>query len=669
MTETVRARLTADDPETRRLAVREVSGLDAREAGNLLLLALGDEDWRVRKEAAAAARNVSDRAQVATLLARALDDKTNIGLRNAVVEALASLGSEGVPAAIDALETLDADGRKLAVEVLARLADKDAIFALVRALEDDDPNVRVAAAEALSNARTGGDEAHEHAIRGLVSALASKETLLRLAALASLHALDARLEWSSLEELVDDPILRPHVVRLAASSPDPRAVDALAAALASPSRFTAREAAIGLSERVLADKSLAPVLQEKLDAIGAHPSVRAMFEEGDPEARAAATVLLGVMGRREDVPLLVDALLDPDLETRSELALSLVGRAAVDPLLQEAKVAPGPRRASVLPIAESLAGPESKELLETARSALEDPNVDVIVSALKVLQSRGTASDIERVAKLASHDAMRVAAAAAAALHGMSKRHPDAARALLAKIEPDGELAIAGCALVAALGADTAWPARALAAGDARTRRAAIDALASMPSAASREAVALALADENREVQLAAVRGLGKMGCAESLAELLAMPRDGELAAAALRAVGEIDADRAEALAFSLVTSADPAIACAAVEALSKLGASRREDGLIAALEHADPGVVTVAISALARDPTTRAIVRLGTCLDHDSWEVRRVAAETLGNIDDSSIGPLLRARLNREDNPGVREALQWALSARREDG
>src|SRR5207247_3084630 len=102
-----RARLAAQDPETRRLAVRDVVGLEAREAGPLLLAALGDDDWRVRKEAAAAARGVSDRAAVALLLTRAFDDKTNIGLRNAAVEALAALGTDAVPAATDALERLD----------------------------------------------------------------------------------------------------------------------------------------------------------------------------------------------------------------------------------------------------------------------------------------------------------------------------------------------------------------------------------------------------------------------------------------------------------------------------------------------------------------------------------------------------------------------------------
>lgn len=667
-TETVKARLSAEDPETRRLAVRDVTSLEPRDAGALLLLALGDDDWRVRKEAASAARSVSDRGQVASLIARGLDDKANIGLRNAVVEALASLGSEGAPAAIAALEQLDADGRKLAVEVLAQLTDRDAVVALVRALRDEDINVRIAAAEALGSAGSGGGATRELGIDGLKSVLQAGDVLLRIAALGSLHRLDARLEWSVLGDLSRDPSLRPHVVRLAASSPDPRADDLLASAIAGASRATAREAVIGLAERVLEDRSRSQSLKPKLADASTHAIVRSLFEEGDAEARAAATVLLGVIGHGADVPLLVDALLDPDLERRGEVALALVGDAAVGPLIKEASIAPGPRRASVLPIAESLAPPDSREILDTARLALSDASTDVIVSALKVLASRGGNEDLAPIAKLASNPDARISAAASAALHGVTKRAPERARDLLTKIDPDGSQAIAGCAIAAALEVSdpvASWTTRALAAGDARTRRAAVEALSTQ---GSRDAVALALADEDREVQLAAIRGLGRLGDAERLAGVLTTLRDGELAGAALRAIGEIDADRAESIAYALVKSADPAIACAAVDALARFGASRREDGLIAALDHLDPGVVTVALSELARTPTPRAIMRLGTCLDHASWEVRRVCAEMLGSIDHPSIGSILRARLDREDDPVVREALQWALSARPEE-
>ena len=115
----VRGRLGAPEPEARRRAAQEIPTLPAPESCELLLAALGDEDWRVRKEAASVAARVEPRTAVVFAVAGALAEKVNVGLRNAAVEALILIGPDAVPGAIDALGRLDPDGRKLAVEVLA----------------------------------------------------------------------------------------------------------------------------------------------------------------------------------------------------------------------------------------------------------------------------------------------------------------------------------------------------------------------------------------------------------------------------------------------------------------------------------------------------------------------------------------------------------------------
>ncbi|MEI7892760.1 MAG: HEAT repeat domain-containing protein, partial [Myxococcales bacterium] len=110
--------LRETQPEVRRLAVEQLSRLRGPDAARLLLLALGDDDWRVRKEAALVAPSCEPRQLVLHALAGALTERENIGLRNAVVEALIAIGTDSISLAIDAVEHLDADGRKLAVEVL-----------------------------------------------------------------------------------------------------------------------------------------------------------------------------------------------------------------------------------------------------------------------------------------------------------------------------------------------------------------------------------------------------------------------------------------------------------------------------------------------------------------------------------------------------------------------
>ena len=51
--------------------------------------------------------------------------------------------------------------------------------------------------------------------------------------------------------------------------------------------------------------------------------------------------------------------------------------------------------------------------------------------------------------------------------------------------------------------------------------------------------------------------------------------------------------------------------------------------------------------------------------LDHASWEVRRLVAELLGQDASPPARALLRARLDRETDPVVREAIAEGLAGR----
>ncbi|HEY2366868.1 MAG TPA: HEAT repeat domain-containing protein, partial [Polyangiaceae bacterium] len=61
--------------------------------------------------------------------------------------------------------------------------------------------------------------------------------------------------------------------------------------------------------------------------------------------------------------------------------------------------------------------------------------------------------------------------------------------------------------------------------------------------------------------------------------------------------------------------------------------------------------------------PSASALACVGAALDHGSWEVRRVAAEVLGSEGSDDALRLLRARLERESDAAVREAIMLALA------
>jgi HEAT repeat protein len=196
-----------------------------------------------------------------------------------------------------------------------------------------------------------------------------------------------------------------------------------------------------------------------------------------------------------------------------------------------------------------------------------------------------------------------------------------------------------------------------------------VDALATVGDSHAADTVAFALADEEPEVALAAVRALGRLRRSEPLVALLGGAREPTTVAAALRALAEADADRALHAALPLVRSHDAGVASAAVEALGSLRGPARDDALFAALEHSDTEVVKLALSELGRALDARALTRVGMALDHHARDVRRLAAELLGQDGTAPAHALLRARLEREKDVSVRVAIASALSARRGGG
>jgi HEAT repeat protein len=680
----IRWLLQQAEPEARRVAVQQIAKVRGADAAELLLRALGDDDWRVRKEAAVVTPSLERRDEVVAALVAALEESVNIGLRNAAVEALVAIGPDAVSTTIAALPRLDPDARKLAVEVLGGVADLRCTVALCGAIDDDDANVRVAAAEALGNAALAGEESRELATKSLVDALSTLDTFLKIAALESLARLEAQLPWRVFQPYTSNPLLRRYAIAAAGGSREPDAVAALAGATGDPSPTIAREAIMALGDLVAAIPSDAPLLRVAGEALRRAPAGqtnvrRAALDADDGAARSAALPLLGLLQDGGDVPTLVGAL-GEDVAERADLGLRLFGPRAIGPLLVAAREGKPAVRAAALRLAASVGGAGNKMVLDAVRAALDHSPAEVVASAIEALGPAGDSDDLRRIAAVLAHEDERIGVVATKALWELAARHVEAARLLLRDPRPEHDPLALGCILLGAIAStqelrddDVRLLERALAHDRPRVRRAAIEALAQSGGEASAEAVVFALADEEHDVQLAAIRALGRMGSAEPLAAVVADTRDPVLTAAALRALGDADPERAILAACPLVEHADAAIACAAVEAIGHLASARVptnvaaacEDALFSALDHPNAEVVKLALATVGAQPGARALARLGLFLDHGSWEVRRVAAELLGQDKGASAQALLRARYEREKDPVVRNAIAAAVSLR----
>jgi HEAT repeat protein len=681
----VRWLLDQAEPEARRIAVQQIAKVRGRHAPELLIRALGDDDWRVRKEATLVAPSLEHREEVIAALVAALEETVNVGLRNAAVEALVVIGPDAVGASVDALSRVGAQARKLLVEVLGGIADARGTGALVLALSDDDANVRVAAAEALGTAALAGEESRERAIWALADVLAANSPFLRIAALESLSRLSASLPWAVFEPFVSDPLLRRYAIAAASASREPPAVRALARATGDPSPTIVRDALVALGDLLAAaheDDTLVAGVRDALEVAGHDNARRAAGHGEDPRARGGGLLVLGLLRDPGDVPLLLDALGDDEVAERADLAVRMFGPDAIAPLLAAARGSQARAHAAALTLAASFEGASVIDVRSALRDALGSTFAHVTSCAVELLGVVGDASDLDRAAALVRDADERIAAAAVNAVSALAARHADAARELLRESRPPQVPVVLGCILLGGIATtgslrpeEVRFLERALAHEDPHVRRAAIDSLAQAGSEAASDAVAFALADEEREVKLAAVRALGSLGRVEPLIAVIADTRDPVLTAIGLRALGEADPRRAVAAARPLVRHSDPAIACAAVEAIGQLDRAARtptpeyradrEYTLFSALDHPNPEVVKLALSLVGDRPGARALVRLGLCLDHPSSEVRRVAAELLAQDKSPASQGLLSVRYEREKDPVVREAIALAVSLR----
>jgi HEAT repeat protein len=535
--------LSAEEPETRRLAARALSTAKASDAAPLLVTALGDADWRVRKEAVGVASAMSPREPVLDVLAAALDKKDDVGLRNAAVEALRAIGLPSLPVAERAFATLDPDGRKLAVEVLAGIDDAAVTGTLARALADSDENVRIAAAEALAKTTSARAAATELLLEAL---RASAPPDMRLACLRSLDTLGAVLSLEELEPHASDPLTKPAAVRLFARSPAPRATLLCATALDDSSRTVVREAARALAMRIpqsraeeleIVSRTLAPA-HEPLERLREMAS-----EDADPEVRSGALLVLGLVRHPDDAARFVDALADEAIAEAAELALRLYGQNDAHALLTATKTAAPPARGAAISIVPQVT--RDGDALAVLRDALAAEEHDVVVAALRSLSQVGQAEDLARAAFLASNENPSVSLAAAHALAALTEKWPEEAKQQWLRIREEEEATLAGCVLAACISREQADEGRRVeylvrGAGhpEARVRCVAIEGLGGFAgSSDAKAAVTFAVADEEPSAALSAVRSLAALGDAEALERVIQRSKDASLVSAACDAL------------------------------------------------------------------------------------------------------------------------------------
>jgi len=666
------------DPEQRRLVVSTFARTSGSDAVAFVIRALGDDDWRVRKEAIGVVVDIGPSPELLDALIATFSNSDDVGLRNAVSEALAGFGRPAVQRIAAEMATLDADGRKLAAEALGRTGHPSAIAVLGALLRDADANVRVAAIEALGG--VGGARTDEVAVF-LATSLRSPELLERLAALDAINALGIALDWSELVSSVGVPVLERAALTAATKSDAADVAELLVQAMNRQAAFGEIWPVEVLAEYV--SSSPISLLAAKRALTSVPQSVKEFLfnltESEEFDVRSVALIVLAALGDEAASRRVLDAAeRDEEAGVADHLIEAMAGL-DVGVLKTRLRGTDPVQRALVLRIAARFPSTLAPDLiLAEVMRALEEGAEPVLSAALEVLATHSNEECLSLLVRQFVALPMALRRTAMVVLGEMAARHPETARSVIDLTKFTGEEWIASTVLVGAL-ARSGYPmsqldmeqlTRCLSADSAAVRCSALEALAETGDAAAADAIAFSLTDEELEVRLAAVRALGSLrGDGESAAiigrliDLAQRTDDRELLVVAVQAIGETSDPRALTGLRPLVRSPEPSVAVAAVEAIARVKDARRLESLIDGLSHQDVDVVKSAMQMLVRENDVRVEAHLGACLDHDSWGVRRLAADLLGQKGGEVAAALLRAKRATEREPLVKEALERALS------
>ncbi|MCP4675876.1 MAG: hypothetical protein GY854_10290 [Deltaproteobacteria bacterium] len=653
--DSLKKRLREQSPEVRRRAVMEVADLDNGGAVDILIEALGDDDWRVRKETITAASAIANPDEIIPRLIDAMLQEENVGLRNAASEALSLSGVEAITAIITRMPEFDVSGRKIAVEVLGASSDPRVVDVLVEELAHPDHNIRGTAAEWL------GEQGGEKSTEALLKCLGEPDQLLVLAAIQSLNRINASIPWSYLKPLSTIKLYGDDLLFALGRSGAVEAVPIIVKEIAEG--IVAARALELLHD---ASPETAAAVESALQGLGDEETdyLCNLTQDGDPaEQRSAVSCLLWTrpMSRLDVIVGLArnEALYPLILEE-----IGKWGSVALGALEQMMPDLDGRRLASVIGILARLldfdAG-RAKTNLFADYLASED--LVVATAAAGAVARFGESGDMDRLLELAGSDVARVRRVAGYALVELGRRHPNEMRKKLADIELEGPSGIQLCRVIEVIGIpeNTQRLSAALSSPDAELRGAVLGTLAAVAGADAVDTIALSMTDEDRGVRMKAAAALGRIGpaAAETIVSALHSAED-PLKAALLRALGRVGHIEASVILRGMYGESAE-VALAALEAMRELGLDA-EEVRAEILAHEDSEVVKQALAALGSSVTVEQLVKL---LAHSGWDVRLAAVDRLAAQKGMpAMRGALEAHLDVERDDLVRRAIQRVLGS-----
>ena len=668
----IEKKLSSVDTDERRAAVLSLKGksllregdLTGADAMGLLLKAMRDPSWRVRKTAQDMLFDEYAIDSYMDGLIALLYIEDNAGARNAAIETLTRLDKLSTPYLIKAFDTPNADVRKFIIDVLGQFRDKRALQLMLSALKDEDENVRASAVEHLGAI---GDASVVDALVGILeegdlwTAYPAADALGRIGDRKAIPALVRALERKTLRE----PALRA-IGRIG----DSGAIKDIVPFIEDKSKVIAEEAikAIeALYHKGVSEEAISLGLRSQFGDRTIELLLKYAWSER-PDVRVPAIFLLGLMKDERALDPLLDLSSEADFAEDVKKALVYIGRERPDSLLPLFERDTPSLRRFVCAVAAEVASPIYSGIF---LKLIGDPDGHVRALSARGLANIGDRKAISALSALLEDEYVDVQEAAISAL-GAMREGLDMGGLIAGLADKNPLLRKNTALLLGAIAPEEAVPALGFALKDdnAQVRRAVIGALSSIKNEASIKYLMVALTDEDPNIRASAALSLGSLGIGaeresgeataiESLSLLLSDPDD-RVKAAAARALGILGDERAVPSLIKTLTDPNGFVVTTAVDSIGRLGGESAKEALLGLLSHTDREIIRTAIMSLSAFAGVEE--RVIPFLRDEDWATRVAAVEALGPLNSDSARPALELLFDEEEDPVVRKTLQRYL-------
>jgi HEAT repeat protein len=658
----IRNALRSLDEETRRSALQNLKGRSLQETCELLFAAMGDESWRVRKEAVDVFVAADPDEGAIEALLELLRNQDNAGLRNSAAEAVAKLG----PRAATPLNRLTGDKdeavRKFVIDVMGLIACPEFVPALLASLHDPDVNVASAAAEHLGNF---GDTRF---IPDLINAIVENDSVLfRFSALAALGKLSSHVPVpDEIIRLADQDILRKGVYDCLGSIGDESVEPILLQGFLSRQR-SSRSAAVIAWYRIFSRSSATArtELENTLRGMPADdvvPMLIDLFDLRETVLAEAVTVLLGIIGDMRGAETLLAAFASERLSGIALASLKRLGSRAMNALIGLFPQASETARYAICTVVGEMAQRSGGDMI---REALHDPSSLVRRAGIAAAGRLGLTDSIPAIAALLDDVDMEVRKAVIACFQTLAHIDRHAIQAVAQRLgEADlPEQRRDAVTLHAALG--DGEPLTLLVKDeDPGVRQVAVASIGKLHLSMAVGILLIALVDEDPDVRIAAVEALGEVGGREAVAHLKYALNDEDIwvQCAVLRSIAQIDKSEAFPAIRSVYAHADGLLMITCLELLEEIGSIEAMDLVEAALESRDREIVTLALSILARQGGEWVMDHAERLMGHPNVEARTGWARVVAGLPAGQARQYLVQAVHRERNDEVKTYIQGLL-------